>query len=29
MASSNIFNVVDTTISDIHAAYRSGDLSAR
>ncbi len=29
MASSNIFNVVETTITDIHAAYRSATLSAR
>ncbi len=29
MAASNIFQVVETTIADIHAAYQSGDLSAR
>ncbi len=29
MASSNIFNVVETTIGDIHAAYRDGTLTAR
>lgn len=29
MAASNIFNIVETTIADIHAAYRSGTLTAR
>lgn len=29
MASSDVFDVVDTTIADIHAAYKSGSLSAR
>ena len=29
MPSSNIFNVVETTIAEIHAAYRAGRLSAR
>jgi Asp-tRNA(Asn)/Glu-tRNA(Gln) amidotransferase A subunit family amidase len=29
MATSNIFNVLETTISEIHGAYRSGDLTAR
>jgi Asp-tRNA(Asn)/Glu-tRNA(Gln) amidotransferase A subunit family amidase len=29
MAASNIFNVVETTIAEIHAAYQSGSLSAR
>ena len=29
MASSNVFQVVETTIADIHAAYQSGDLTAR
>ena len=29
MAASNIFNVVETTIAEIHAAYRSGSLTAR
>ena len=29
MASHNAFNVVETTISDIHSAYESGRLSAR
>lgn len=29
MAASNLFNVVETTIADIHAAYRSGALSVR
>ena len=29
MASSNIFHVLETTIADIHSAYRSGSLKAR
>ncbi|MHA1108145.1 MAG: amidase [Alphaproteobacteria bacterium] len=29
MASSNIFNILDTTIADIHAAYQAKTLSAR
>ncbi len=29
MASTDRSNVVETTIADIHAAYRSGDLTAR
>lgn len=29
MAASNIFNVVETTIADIHAAYQNGTLTAR
>jgi Asp-tRNA(Asn)/Glu-tRNA(Gln) amidotransferase A subunit family amidase len=29
MTSSNVFNVVETTIADIHAAFRSGALTAR
>lgn len=29
MAASNIFDVLETTIADIHAAYRSGSLTAR
>ena len=29
MAASNIFQVVETTIADIHATYQSGDLTAR
>lgn len=29
MAGSNTFNVVDTTIADIHAAYQDGTLTAR
>ena len=29
MAASNIFNVVETTIADIHAAFEAGTLTAR
>src|SRR5258705_4756124 len=29
MASADVFGVVDTTIADIHSAYKSGSLSAR
>ena len=29
MATSNVFQVVEATIADIHAAYQSGDLTAR
>lgn len=29
MAASNIFDIVDTTIADIHAAYQDGTLTAR
>ena len=29
MAASNVFNVVETTIADIHAAFENGTLTAR
>ena len=29
MAASNVFNVVETTIADIHAAFEAGQLTAR